>query len=78
MRSRAAIVGILALTALTLATDAALALPVSSAGGLKNFCLNQVADGIWFPPNQNGVFGCLWGSGRGFFCGGALRGCTSL
>jgi len=75
MNMRAAMVGILTVAALAFATDIALALP---ANGLKTFCLGH--DGIWFPPNANGVYGCLYnnGNGGGFFCGGAIRGCTNL
>jgi len=75
MKMRTAMVGILTVAAFAFATDIALAKP---ANGLKNYCLSK--DGIWFDPNQNGVYGCVYnnGWGGGFFCGGALPGCTNF
>jgi len=32
-------------------------------------CGNK-AGGVYFPPNQNGVYGCLNGDGSGIVCGG--------
>jgi hypothetical protein len=71
MNSKVAIVGILTLTALAFATDSALAMP--SSGWLKNYCVGR--DGIYFPPNNSGVYGCVW-SDKSYFCGGAIRGCN--
>jgi hypothetical protein len=71
MSSRAAIVGILALTALTLATDVALALP--NTDRFEGWC-NQKG-GIFFAPGNAGAFGCVFDNGA-LFCGGAIPGCS--
>jgi hypothetical protein len=71
MSSRAAIVGILALTALTLATDAALALP--NTDRFEGWC-NQ-SGGIFFAPSKAGAYGCAF-ENAALFCGGAFPGCS--
>ena len=71
MSSRVAIVGILAFTALTLATDAALALP--NTDRFEGWC--TASDGIFFAPSSAGAFGCAF-EHKAIFCGGAIPGCS--
>jgi hypothetical protein len=64
-------VGILTLTALAFATEAALALP--NTDRFEGWC-NQ-SGGIFFAPSQYGAFGCAF-EHKAIFCGGAVPGCS--
>jgi hypothetical protein len=66
MKSRAAIVGILALTTLAFATNAALARSI-----LGRYCKSLADLGYtYFPANGNGVEICVNQYGNGWVCGG--------
>jgi hypothetical protein len=56
-----------------LLTHAAYATTISTKGNsptqVQGKCGNS-AGGIYFPPNKNGVYGCLNGDGSGIVCGG--------
>ena len=68
MSNRAAMVGILTLTALAFVTDSALAAPLIPINAARTSCVN--AGGTYFAPNRYGVYYCMNNNGHGFVCGG--------
>jgi hypothetical protein len=70
MSRRGVIVAILALTALTWAENAALALPNTPFEG---WCTQS--GGIFFAPNSSVAYGCAY-EHSAVFCGGAIPGCS--
>jgi len=44
-----------------------------SVGVIRSNC--RANNGVFFPPNANGVYGCLYDDGAGVVCGGDTPGC---
>jgi hypothetical protein len=72
-------IGVLAFSALALITDPALALR-RSPGQIKKLCAS--VGGVYFPPNNRGVYGCMVldsdGSMYGLVCGGTNGDCDGI
>jgi hypothetical protein len=72
-------IGVLAFSALAFVTDPALALR-RSPSQIKKACAD--VGGVYFPPNNRGVYGCMVfddeGNMFGLVCGGTSGDCGSM
>ena len=69
MKTRVALAGVLAVTAFTLTSGSAMAIP--TAGQLKSRCADE--GGTFFRGNRGGSYGCMLQDGAGVVCGGLTQ-----
>jgi hypothetical protein len=69
MNIRSTLAAILALAAMGLIADSAMALPLESKDAVEGKCNDK--GGTFFPPSAQGVYGCVYNDGTGIVCGGA-------